>query len=70
MIPGRLNQSIEDVKTRVDIAGVIARHVDLNDHNKALCPFHESSQPDRVRAALDEVGGAWLPIVIPTPEPL
>ncbi len=28
------------------------------------------SQPDRVRAALGEVGGTWLPIVIPTPAPL
>ncbi len=28
------------------------------------------SQPDRVRAALGEVAGAWLPIVVPTPAPL
>ncbi len=28
------------------------------------------SQPERVRAALAEVGGAWSPIVIPEPAPL
>ncbi len=28
------------------------------------------SQPERVRAALAEVGGEWSPIVIPEPAPL
>jgi len=28
------------------------------------------SQPERVRAALAEVGGQWSPIVIPEPPPL
>ncbi len=34
------------------------------------CDIAFESQPERVRAALAEIGGEWSPIVIPEPAPL
>lgn len=36
---------IEEVRKRSDIAEIIKQHINLNENNKALCPFHEERTP-------------------------
>ena len=36
---------IEKVKLKSDIVSVIGRRINLDSHNKALCPFHREKTP-------------------------
>ncbi|MCL4354184.1 CHC2 zinc finger domain-containing protein [Patescibacteria group bacterium] len=38
-------QTMEEVKERIDIVQVIGKYLKLNNHNQALCPFHEEKTP-------------------------
>ena len=36
---------IDEIKSKNDIVDVIGSYIDLNDKNKALCPFHDDNSP-------------------------
>ncbi len=36
---------IDEIKSKNDIVDVIGSYIDLNDKNKALCPFHDDHSP-------------------------
>ena len=36
---------IDSIKSQNDIVDVIGSYIDLNDKNKALCPFHNDHSP-------------------------
>ena len=41
----RFKEFVDAVKEKVDIAEVVRSRVSLNEHNKALCPFHNEKTP-------------------------
>ena len=36
---------INEIKSKNDIVDVIGSYINLNDKNKALCPFHDDHSP-------------------------
>ncbi len=36
---------IDEVRSRTDIVQVVSQRVELNKHNKGLCPFHDEKTP-------------------------
>ena len=36
---------IDEVKSKNDIVDIIGSYINLNDKNKALCPFHNDHSP-------------------------
>ena len=35
----------DSIKNRIDIVEIICEKVQLDKHNKALCPFHDETKP-------------------------
>ncbi|MFC1715625.1 DNA primase [Candidatus Poribacteria bacterium] len=45
MRDSEFRELIERIKDQTDIVQIIGQHVALDQHNKALCPFHEEKTP-------------------------
>ncbi|MDP3024363.1 MAG: CHC2 zinc finger domain-containing protein [candidate division Zixibacteria bacterium] len=45
MIEDNFGRIIEAVREKSDIVEIIGQHINLDRHNKALCPFHKETKP-------------------------